>query len=651
MICALTLVCLTVVVSGVTSIVANYRATEESAYDTLTDKAGISAVSMQRRADVLKKELMIESTNTDIRDYSRSVKERSDILKKASDRSDFLEFSVAKSSGVTYNSDGKINISDREYFQKAMDGTPIISNPLIQRRDNSLVLMSATKFEDGSGVCFGVIPYDAFNAALKDLHIGDTGYVYMLDKNGVVILYPDFSVIEAMCTFSDFAGTEGLKSEDVNYYTALGKLSDEILEKGGSGASEVTANGVTNMVAYMPVEGPEGWTAVSIVPKEEMFASFYSQLFIMLAALIIMLVVGLLLAIWFSRLFTGPIRKISDRLHKLSEGDLHSEVVTAMRTKDFQDLYDVLENTTGYLREYIGDVDYVLGHIAEGELDVRSRVDYVGDFVGIGASLNHIQANLSGLIKGIVDSTEHILTQSGQLSCSAQELADGSISSATSLKHLSDTIAHVNDSIAATVTETIAAGQLSGAAKQTAADGNDKVRYLLKSIDDINAAASSIESINKVIEEIAFQTNILALNATIEAARAGIAGKSFNVVAEEVRSLAARSAQASKETSDLIVQVIAAISEGAASAGATAETFEEIQKSVNKVDEIMSSVSKEAAAQAQQITGLNHDIDHISQVTESSSAASIELAETSKGFESQAGILSRIVAGFKFRKR
>ncbi|MDR0886649.1 MAG: methyl-accepting chemotaxis protein [Clostridiales Family XIII bacterium] len=648
-ICALSLVILTVIMSGVTSIVMNYHATKVSAYESLEDKATISAGSMQRRANVLKKELFIESTNRDIKDYNLSVKERSDILKQASDGSDYLEFSVAKADGITYNSDGQINISDREYFKQAMAGTSYISNPLIQRRDHSLVLLSAVKFADDSGVTFGVIPYDAFNLSLKDIRIGDTGFVYMLDKDGIVIMYPEPSIIEAMSTFTDYAQTEGLTTTDKDYYTALGELTNDVLDH-GQGSTKFSVNNTDYMVAYMPVDGPEGWSVVSIVPQKEMFAGFYSQLIVTVIALCAMLLIGVTLSLWFAQIFLRPIQHISKGLRKLTEGDLQPNIAIHNNTRDFQNVSNLLESTTAYLRDYVGDIDYVLSHIAVGDLDINSKVNYVGDFEGIGRSLNHIQSNLNTMVRTIVDSTKHITVQSEQISENAQSLADGSVSSASSLKHLANTMTDVNDRICATVLETTTARELSNSARQMAATGTDKVHDLLSSIDDINAAAASIERINKAIEEIAFQTNILALNATIEAARAGDAGKSFSIVADEVRSLAARCAQASSDTSTLISQVLAAISEGSVSAGATAETFDEIKQSVNKVDEIMSSITQASSNQAEQITDLNNYIERISHVTEASSSASIELAATSKNFETQAGMLSEIVDEFKLEQ-
>jgi methyl-accepting chemotaxis protein len=216
--------------------------------------------------------------------------------------------------------------------------------------------MSATKFDDGYGVTFGVIPYGVFNTSLKNIHVGDTGFVYMLDSNGVVIMYPEFEVIETLGTFNDYAESEGLSDSDVSYFEELGKLSDEVVSV-GTGSTELTTNGTKYLVAYQPVEGPEGWYVVSIVPKKEMFETFYYQLFITIAALLAMIIIGVLMGLWFSRIFSRPIIDISGRLRKLAEGDLNYSANFSANSKDFQDLSDLVDNMTGNLRDYVGDID------------------------------------------------------------------------------------------------------------------------------------------------------------------------------------------------------------------------------------------------------------------------------------------------------
>jgi methyl-accepting chemotaxis protein len=309
-----------------------------------------------------------------------------------------------------------------------------------------------------------------------------------------------------------------------------------------------------------------------------------------------------------------------------------------------------MRHTTDYLNNYVSDIDEVLSAIAEGNLNVSNSISYVGDFAGIEDSLKRILEKLSGVLRTVIDSTGTVSTQSEHISQSAQNLSDGSVSTATSIEHLSEAMAEINGSIEGTVSETSEASKLSALARKTAEDGAVKMQALMNSMQDINKAAESIEKINRTIDDISFQTNILALNAAVEAARAGSAGRGFSVVAEEVRSLAARSSQAAANTSNLIKEALAAIDAGTKSANEAAETFSDILKHANSVNDIMSDISEVSAKQAQRIMDMSGDVDRVSAVAESVSSASIELAEQGRSFETHAGALSRIVATFRLKR-
>ncbi|MDR1028203.1 MAG: methyl-accepting chemotaxis protein [Clostridiales Family XIII bacterium] len=648
-ICAVALVVFTVVISSVTSVFVTYRSSVSSANATLDYKVDVAVENITRRTTALKNELMIEGTNDAVRDESLSVAERSAILDRAVDHSDYLEFTVARADGVTYNSEGTIDISDREYFRKAMEGTPYISSPLIQRLDNTIVFMVAARLDDGAGVMFGVIPHDMYHKVANSIKIGDTGYVFMLDKNGTVISYPDVDAIGAMANFEGLSEAEGVTSGDAEYYKALWAVTPQIIS-GEAGSVEVSANGVRYMLAYAPVDGPEEWSVAGIVPKSEMFASFRTQLKMMIITLVIMIAVGLVLALRLSRMFGRPITIVSERMRKLADGDLHTQAEFEAITAEFSELRDSMRHTTDYLNNYVGDIDHVLGAIAEGDLDVSNSITYVGDFAGIEESLKRILEKLGGVLRTISDSTDTVSVRSEHISRSAQDLSDGSVSTATSIEHLSETIAEITGSIEGTVTETTEASKLSALARKTAEDGSVKMRALMNSMQDINKAAESIEKINRTIDDISFQTNILSLNAAVEAARAGAAGKGFSVVADEVRNLAARSSQAAADTSNLIKEVLTAIGVGTKSANEASETFSDILKHANSVNDIMSDISEVSAAQAQRIMEMSADVARISAVAENASSASVELVEQGRAFETHAGALARIVATFRLKR-
>ena len=187
-------------------------------------------------------------------------------------------------------------------------------------------------------------------------------------------------------------------------------------------------------------------------------------------------------------------------------------------------------------------------------------------------------------------------------------------------------------------------------AKTDADKGNALMQHMLKAMDEINASSNNINKIIKVIDDIAFQTNILALNAAVEAARAGQHGKGFAVVAEEVRTLAARSANAVKETADMITGSIKSVDAGAKLAKETADALKSIVAEVARAADLVSGIAVASREQALGIEQINLGINQVSQVVQTNAATSEESAAASEDLAAQAERLKEALRVFKISK-
>ncbi|XQR04621.1 methyl-accepting chemotaxis protein [Acetobacterium wieringae] len=190
---------------------------------------------------------------------------------------------------------------------------------------------------------------------------------------------------------------------------------------------------------------------------------------------------------------------------------------------------------------------------------------------------------------------------------------------------------------------------LSTTAQEKAQKGNDSMRQLQASMDEINQASGNISKIIKVIDDIAFQTNILSLNAAVEAARAGQHGKGFAVVAEEVRSLAARSAEAAKETTVLIEGSVKKTEGGNAIADETAIALEEIVEEITKAAQLVQEIAEASNDQATNITQINLGVDQVSQVVQGNTATAEQSAAASEELSGQSQLLKEMISRFKLK--
>ena len=489
-----------------------------------------------------------------------------------------------------------------------------------------------------SGKDFGVLGVDFDFAYLNKLLDEHQKFhekeCFLLNAEGKILFHPDY--------------TEG-----ENFGEILGgkykKVLAEILNKEEGYVNEGSAKNAV-LLGYHALSN--GWKIV-ITPSHK---AIYGDIEILKNTLFIFISVYLLFMLALSVILGNrqarPILSLTKSVKKLSEGSLDEEIKVRSKN-EIGALAKGLRQLVGQLKEYrlyIQEITDSLNEMQDGNLDIRLKNEYTGEFTKIKVALLDLSDKLTGLIGNIRISSDQVSSSAENVSAGAQNLTRGSMEQASSIEELSATINDISDKIRKNAENAAKANQAAATGQEEILKSDGQMQDMKASMNRINEKSAEISKIIKTIDDIAFQTNILALNAAIEAARAGEAGKGFAVVADEVRNLAQKSAEAAKDTTVLIDDTVKAVEQGSRLADSTAKSLHEVVNGQKELSILISEIASASDEQANAVSQVTTGIDQISSVVQTNSATAEESSASSSELNDQARNLREQISRFRLRR-
>lgn len=490
----------------------------------------------------------------------------------------------------------------------------------------------------GAGVYASHLMDSLLNLSIKGLP--DSEYVFLNVDTGVYLYHEDDTLLNT-------------ETADTGYQEILRRIR----ENGDTRANTYSyrdENGVNQLVVYKYLEN-RGWVfmvrenAAKVYGEVTMVRIVVGALCAAVAAAIILITLLIL------RREGRELMAVERAIGCLGDLNLSAdEELEAFycREDEIGKIAQTTHHVCGCLRKTIDDVNRILGEMAKGNLAVdvgKNSSYYIGDFQALLASLKSIQENLINVIRDISFVARQVDTSAEQVSTGAEALSQGTLEQAGSIDGLVSNVTEITSQIQTSTVRCDSASKLVDKATGYTAEADVKMEQLTAATQNIDRSSAQIGTIIKTIEDIAFQTNILALNAAVEAARAGTAGKGFSVVADEVRNLAAKSAEAAQSTSSLINRSVQDVKTGTESTSLAVSAMQVISECIQSVKTLMDEIAAASVRQSEMITLVEQGIKEISAVVQENSSTAEKSAAVSKELSGQARKLNGLISRFHIK--
>ncbi len=659
----LMLACLIIAMIATIALIVTYN---NNYADEALALADAYAASVENKIADLDQQFDVVTENPDIVNSTISVEERLAILANRASTSSFDNFYVAYSDGITLEFE---DITTEDFYLYTVTSkSSYVSSPTPYKSDKNKIYIKMAKYftaDSGEYLVYGDLDVNIFNNIIKDISFGEGGISFILDRNAQIIATSNSELLPVLYSFAEEEVVEVnplatvIEKEPTATEEAEAAVKAEYDEKlaalKGVSASMLTYDTSTTIakiagnyyfIGYTPVEGEEGWSIAVATPLSQIISNVaFVTTVLLVITLIIIAIVGFIIRVSAGRI-AAPVTRTAERLAAFADGDITSPAPTTKMGGEIGQMTKSLDTMITTMQGCIGDIDNVLGSIADGDLTVQTEVEYQGDFSRIKDSLDMIRDSLLETMCEVSRSASEVRDGASQLADGSSQLSQNAVTQAAAVDEITSTVMDIAKKTEDNNENVAKALDAVKNANEYAHEGARSMSEMLEAITEIETSSKEIEQIMKVIDDIAFQTNILALNAAIEAARAGDAGKGFAVVADEVRNLAGKSAEAAQQTGELIGKSMDAVKRGAELADTTSNALNGIVSGVEHISEVMNGIADANAEQTAAVEQISSGMENVNSAIHNTSATAEQSAAASEELSALAVSLSDTVARF-----
>ncbi|MDF2596116.1 MAG: methyl-accepting chemotaxis sensory transducer with Cache sensor [Clostridia bacterium] len=540
----------------------------------------------------------------------------------------YLKIGIADLTGNAKFSDASAtNVSDRDYFKKAMEGVSIVSDPIISKTDNQMIVVYAVPLTENGQIVGALISTKSgseISSIVDDITFGQTGRAFMLSNTGVKIAHYNNELVINMD--NDF---ENIKQDStLKEVVAL----EEKMINGESGSGSYHYKGADKFLAFVPVPDTT-WSLAVVVEYAEVFSELTFLRTIIIVIAILFLVISSAITYLISNNLASRIKAATLYITPMGSGDFSHPISPKHLT---------MKDEIGQMIRAVNAMQISIKEMLSSVIANSNKIDLDSQ-------------NLSAV-------SEEMSSSSSTVTVAVQEVTKGTTTQAEALTAITEGLNQFSDNLDYIIQDIQTVDSNSNHIIQLSSESTEKIHHLSQSVKDTNRQFGNFEEqiitlgrnikqiseITNLINAISDQTNLLALNAAIEAARAGEAGKGFSVVAEEIRKLAENSKESSANIASLIdtiyteneimIQTAQAVSQEFSNQSTvidtTLDSFNAIVKAVNETTSQIKNINTSAENIHSQKNDVLDQVEHIASISEETSATSEEIAASSQELHS-----------------